>query len=387
MRNNVVELAISEIKEPLAKVCAHLAPHLSKIQASWHRALGRYAPCNQHASLFSGLQLAQQVKALCNTDTSAWRKKLEEQGREIARRGVPAECVGVAILLYVESCLPHLVSGDPRGGGVRSLRVLLSWARLYQFFLLSGYALQSAVDVRTLGERVDAAERRYQESAVKLGDAYEKERRRLARDLHDEIGHDLIVLKLYTEIISMDLKKNDLAQVRSKLKESVSLIKHVLGSVRNLVFDLGPAVWNEQGFIPAVRMHARQFGARTGLKVQFETRRLRAALPARYESALYKVIQGALANVAAHAGACKVKISLAVSRTGVVMKIEDDGKGFNVECKMRTVAQSYGLRAMRDRIELLGGKIQFTSRPAQPGVEGSGTTIQCNLPLLKSEAG
>jgi signal transduction histidine kinase len=68
------------------------------------------------------------------------------------------------------------------------------------------------------------------------------------------------------------------------------------------------------------------------------------------------------------------------------MKIEDDGKGFNVESRLRSVAQSYGLRAMRDRIELLGGKIQFTSRTAQPGVERSGTTIRCELPLLKSEA-
>jgi signal transduction histidine kinase len=70
-----------------------------------------------------------------------------------------------------------------------------------------------------------------------------------------------------------------------------------------------------------------------------------------------------------------------------VLKIEDDGKGFNVECKMRTVAHSYGLRAMRDRIELLGGKIAFTSRPAQPGVERTGTTIECSLPLNKLEAG
>ena len=385
MNNNIAEHAVAEITGPLAQVCAHLEPHSSKIQASWQKILGRYAPCNKHTSLLSGLDVAQRMKNLCDNHAGAWRTDWEEQGQELARRGVPAECVGVAILLYVESCLPHLVSDDPRVVGW--LRALLSWVRLYQFVLLSGFARQSALDVQALGDRVDAAERRYQESSVKLGDAYEKERRRLARDLHDEIGHDLIVLKLYTEIIAMDLKKNDLAQVRSKLKESVSLIKHVLGGIRNLVFDLGPAVWNEQGFLPAVRMHARQFGERTGLKVHFETRRLRVPLPARYESALYKVIQGALANVTAHADACHVKISLAVSRTCVVMKIEDDGKGFNVDSKLRTVAQSYGLRAMRDRIELLGGKIQVASRPAGPDGRSGGTTILCNLPLQNSETG
>jgi signal transduction histidine kinase len=384
MRHNVAEHAIAEITVPLTQVCAHLKPRLPKIQASWQKSLGRYEPCSRHASLLSGLDIARRMKDFCGVRAGAWREDWEEQGQELARRGVPAECVGVAILMYVEGCLPHLVSDDPRVVGW--LRALLSWVRLYQFHLLSGYARQSALDVQALGDRVVAAERRYQESSVKLGDAYENERRRLARDLHDEIGHDLIVLKLYTEIIAMDLKKNDLPQVRSKLKESVSLIKHVLGGVRNLVFDLGPAVWNEQGFVPAVRLHARQFGERTGLKVQFETRRLRVPLPARYESALYKVIHGALANVAAHADACHVKIGLAISRTCVVLKIEDDGKGFNVESRMRTVAQSYGLRAMRDRIELLGGKIRFTSRTARPGVERSGTTIRCELPLQKSEA-
>jgi len=308
-----------------------------------------------------------------------------EQGRELARRGVPAECVGVAILLYIESCMAHLPSGDLRTIGW--LRALLSSSRLYQYFLLSGYTRQYASELQILGDHVHAAQRRYQEFSVKLGDAYESEQRRLARDLHDEIGHDLIVLKLYTEIISRDLKKGDLAQVRSKLKESVSLIRHLLGGVRNLVFDLGPTAWHEQGFLAAVRTHVRQFGVRTGLKVQFDARRLRAPLPARYESALYKVLQGALANIAAHASASRVKIRMSVSRNCVVMKIEDEGKGFDVGFKMRPGARSYGLRAMRDRIELLGGKIQFTSRPA--GLEGrsGGTTILCSLPLRNSETG
>jgi signal transduction histidine kinase len=383
MRNNGAERAVAEFAEPLAQVCAHLAPHLSKIQASWHKMLRRHEPCNQYASLLSGLHPAQQLKALCDNQASTWRKESEEQGRELARRAVPAECVGVAILLYVESCIPHLASGDPRTIGW--LRALLSCSRLYQYFLLSGYTRQSALDLQASDDRVHAAERRYQEFSVKLGDAYEKEQRRLAHDLHDEIGHDLIVLKLYTEIISRDLKKGDLPQVRGKLKESVSLIKHLLGGVRNLVFDLGPAAWHEQGFLAAVRTHVRQFGVRTGLKVQFDARRLRTPLPARYESALYKVLQGALANIAAHAGASRVKIRLAVSRNCVVMKIEDEGKGFDVGFKMRPGARSYGLRAMRDRIELLGGKIQVASRPADPDRKNGGTTIVCSLPLQNSE--
>src|ERR1700685_1060313 len=141
MHNNIAEHAVAEITEPLAQVCAHLEPHLSKIQASWHKMLGRYAPCNKHAPLLSGLDVAQRMKDFCDNYAGIWRTDWEEQGQELARRGVPAECVGVAILLYVESCLPHLVSDNPRVVGW--LRALLSWVRLYQYSLLSGYARQS----------------------------------------------------------------------------------------------------------------------------------------------------------------------------------------------------------------------------------------------------
>jgi signal transduction histidine kinase len=381
MRPEEVERTVAEFIEPLARVCAQLTPHWPKIEVSWRKMLRRHGQCGDYAALLSGLHPGQQVKALCGKSVSAWIEQSVEQGRELGRQGVPVECVGVASLLYVESCIPRLPPGDP--GAIPSL---LACSRLHQHFLLSGYTRQYASELQTLGDRVHAAERRYQEFSVKLGDAYENEQRRLARDLHDEIGHDLIVLKLYTEIISRDLKKGDLPQVRSKLKESVSLIKHLLGGVRNLVFDLGPSAWHEQGFLAAVRTHVRQFGVRTGLKVQFDARRLGAPLPARYESALYKVLQGALANIAAHAGASRVKIRMSASRNGVVMKIEDEGKGFDVGSKMRPGARSYGLRAMRDRIELLGGKIQISSQAAGSDGKRRGTTILCILPLHASES-
>ena len=383
MRSKQTENALVGTTQPLAQACEHLAGHFPGIEASWRKLLKGYEHCNEHVASLAALHLTQRVKDFRDIHTGHYRKEAEEQGHELARRGVPAECVGVAVLLFVECCLPHLVSEDPRV--VRWLCAVLSWSRVYQFFLLTGHTRRSASDLLALDVRVSAAERRYQESSVELGEVYEEERRRVARDLHDEIGHDLIVMKLYTQIISLDLKKGDLAQVRAKLKESVSLLKHVLGGVRNLVFALGPTVWNEQGFIPAVRLHARQFAARTGIEVRFEAKRLRTKLPPRYETAFYRVLKGALANTAAHACARHVTITLAILENCFVMEIQDDGKGFNLEGRMRTIARSYGLRAMRDRIELLGGKIQFTSRQARSGVRRRGTTVRCSLPVMKSE--
>jgi signal transduction histidine kinase len=336
-----------------------------------------YEPCGQYAAVLAGLYLGQRLRDLSSTPAHIYRLDSESQGKDLASRGVPVECAAAAVSLYVKCCLPYIGDGSKDAGERR--KVLVRWASVYQFFLITGYRTQIANDHHALQEKVTATERRFQVLSAELGDAYEIERRQLAQDLHDEIGHDLIVLKLYTQMIGLDLKKGNLREVRRKLKETVSLIDHALQSVRHLVFDLGPAVWNEQGFIPAVRVYSRQFAARTGIKVQLSSRRLKAALPSHYETALYKVLQGSLANVAAHAHAEQVRITLASRRESIQMIVQDDGKGFDIEGTLRAAPKSYGLRAMRDRIELLGGTIQFVS-DAKRGV-CSGTTIEVRLPL------
>ena len=381
--NNAIARMVMEDKEPLLAALTFLSSHSSKILSSWRTLLKRYGLCSKHMALLSGLHVGLQLRDLIFKDSQAYGEKTERQGQDLARSGVPPECVTVAVALYVERCLPYLLSGEPEK--LAWTKAFARWASIYQFLLLTGYAQHGAVERQRLEERISQTERRLQDFSVELGEAYEKERRHLAQDLHDEIGHDLIVLKLYTEVIALDLKKNDISQLRRKLKESVALIKHALKSVRHLTFDLGPAIWNEQGFVPAVRLYARQFAERTGIKVRLDAARMQAQLPARCETALYKVLQGALSNVVAHADAHSVKITLASGRESVAMKIEDDGRGFNVARKLDVPRQSYGLRAMRERIELLGGAIDFASRPARLRAQCRGTTIEAHLPLQQSE--
>lgn len=383
MQNNASNRMILEVKEPLLTALTSLSTHSSKILSSWRALLKRYKLCNKYLALLSGLRVGPQLRDLIFSNPQAYREKSERQGQDLAHSGVPSECIAVAVALYVESCLPYLLSDD--SGRVERVRAFTRWAAFYQFYLLTGYAQHGAVERQLLEERISQAERRSMDFSVQLAEAYEKERRHLAQDLHDEIGHDLIVLKLYTEVIALDLKKGDISQFQRKMRESVALIKHALASVRNLTFDLGPAIWNEQGFVPAVRLYARQFAKRTGIKVQLDSARMKAQLPARCETALYKVLQGALSNVVAHADAHKVKISLASGQQSVAMKIEDDGRGFNVTRKMGVPRQSFGLRAMRERVELLGGVIHFVSRPARLRAECGGTKIEALLPLQDNE--
>jgi signal transduction histidine kinase len=383
MKNTVTNGMILEVKEPLLAALTSLTSHSSKIASSWRTLLKRHRLCGKYLAMLSGLSVGPQLRDLIFSAPQAYREKSERQGQDLARNGVPPECAAVAVALYVESCLPYLLSSQ--AGKLEWTRAFARWASFYEFYLLTGFAQHGAAERQLLEERISHAERRLKDFSVQLAEAYEKERRHLAQDLHDEIGHDLIVLKLYTEVIALDLKKGDISQFQRKLKESVTLIKHALTSVRHLTFDLGPAVWNEQGFVPAVRLYARQFANRTGIKVRLDAARMRAKLPARCETALYKVLQGALSNVVAHADAHKVKITLASGQTSVAMRIEDDGRGFNVTRKMGVPRQSFGLRAMRERVELLGGVIHFVSRPARLRADCGGTKIEAQLPLQDSE--
>jgi signal transduction histidine kinase len=382
--SNRSERAGRDVRQPVPQSLAQLTPYLTRIRAAWRKLLLENGEaCASYVAELSGLHLPQRVRDGDSVNHRIYREECEREGRDLAHQGVPAECAVLAIGLYVKSALSYLKADDPKNA--RCIRNLTRWAVSYQYFLLSGYRQHDCAARQALEGRVALAERRSQDFAVELGDAYEKERRRLAQDLHDEIGHDLIVLKLYTQIIVLDLNKGDVAQVRRKLKESVVLIDHALKGVRHLTFDLGPAVWSEQGFLPAVRLYTRQFASRTGLSVRFTSAGLKASLPARYETALYKALQGALSNVVAHSGARHVKISLATRQNLVVMRVEDDGRGFNVGHKLRAPVSSYGLRAMQDRIELLGGTIHFASRKVQTrgrksGISG-GTAIEFHLPL------
>ena len=331
--------------------------------------------CEQFAALLSRVHMPDCEEGPSQADP-------RREGRELARSRVPPECIAAAVSRHVDTCV-SLLSHQDRGIPEHT-RALVRWGADYLFNLLAGYNDYVMVEREAIEQQLEETDRRFREFATELGDAYEKERRRLAQDLHDEVGHDLIVLKLYIELIARDLRTGDVGRLRRKLNESVSLIQHAIKSVRHLTFALGPAAWSKEGFVSAIRLYVRQFAARTGLKVRFSAGQLKTTLPADYENALYKVLQGSLANAAAHADAKKVNINLSSRKDSVVMTVADDGKGFDAARKMKMLPQSFGLRAMRERIELLGGTIQFSSGGTRRGATGQGTTIELRLPVRQA---
>src|SRR5438874_2388355 len=142
MDNDATRRMIFEVQEPLHIALTGLSPHSSKIQSSWRNQLKRYRLCAKHASQLSALRLAPRPRDLF-ADFDAFQEKSERQGRELARGAVPAECLGIAVGLYLEICLPYLWSDE--SGSERPAAALARLAAVYQYFLLSGYSRYAAV--------------------------------------------------------------------------------------------------------------------------------------------------------------------------------------------------------------------------------------------------
>jgi signal transduction histidine kinase len=353
---------LSEVKAPSQKALALLKPHFAEIQAAWRKKLTSLGVKEDAWMVLAPLMLEAQRHNLQSGAFDAYRMELDRQGKILERSGVSEAETAAAFTLYLDSCLPYLLGPDRK-----SKEHAVALARLVavsQFLTLSSYATEWVANWRKLQER---------------------ERQSISRDLHDDIGHNLLVLKLYLELIAADLKRGDIAQLQSKLEEALALVSYSVDAVRRLMLDMGPAMLAQFGFLQALKIYARQFTLRTGTQVRLEDANVPETLPSSYETALYRVLQGALSNIVQHAQAKHVRVTLGnLNRSALFMSIEDDGKGFDVAAML--AQRAFGLTAMRERIEMLGGRFYIESNPAGSGSRKHGTRIEVDLPLRRPEA-
>jgi signal transduction histidine kinase len=215
---------------------------------------------------------------------------------------------------------------------------------------------------------VDLSQRVTRDALRRAVEAQELERRRLARELHDEIGQDLTSLLL-------SLRTIEEAGSRDQLKEATGALRDVvvtaLQDVRRLAVELRPKALDDFGLVPALERLAATFSEQTDVVVELEDRLDGRRLPSDTETALYRIIQEALTNVVKHAQARNVTILLTPKEERIAAMIEDDGRGFDVHSE----TEGLGLLGIRERLDLLGGQLLIESAP------GSGTTLVAEVPL------
>ncbi len=246
--------------------------------------------------------------------------------------------------------------------------------------LMVGGALLHA---RHVGRQAEAHQRREREAEFRtrflhrVMAAQEEERRRIARDLHDEIGQSLtsliVGLRVLTEAPEAGLACEGAAALRD-------IAAATYDEVRRLARGLRPAMLDDLGLVPALERYILDYAEAHGLAVDFRPAGLGAGrLPEAVETALYRILQEALTNTAKHAAARQVRVVLSQDGGTVRAVVEDDGRGFDGEALPRS--GGVGLSGIRERAALLGGSVAITSRP------GRGTRLEVSVPVAEATDG
>lgn len=215
-------------------------------------------------------------------------------------------------------------------------------------------------EAQSARDRLEAMSRR-------LVTLQEEERRRIARELHDEIGQVLTGLQLMMEAGARSGPVSALQRARE-------IVVELMGRVRDLSRDLRPPMLDDLGLVPTLLWHLENLRQQVGMEVLFHHRGLDGRLPADIELTVFRVVQEALTNVVRHAGVRRATIALAKSGQRLRLHVQDAGRGFDA----RAIAPgTNGLSCMRERVLLAGGTVALESAP------GKGTRITLELPLMR----
>ena len=211
----------------------------------------------------------------------------------------------------------------------------------------------------------------------RLQKAREEERKRVARDLHDQIGQILTAVKMDVDWVTKRLPQNQ-AQLRARLGTALDLVRDATKSLRAICTELRPGVLDDLGLGAAIEWQANEFASRTGIRCEVTVPTEDPPLDADCSTAIFRIFQEALANVARHAEAKAVRGSLTHRDGRIWLMVRDDGKGI-LDSDVAASKGSLGLLGMKERAQGCGGELQIWGEP------GRGTTVSADIPLSDSK--
>jgi two-component system, NarL family, sensor histidine kinase UhpB len=243
---------------------------------------------------------------------------------------------------------------------------------------VSGYDPDSDELAITFNRMLTTVDELSKSRASQILRAQEEERKRIARELHDETGQALTSL-----LVSLAVLENDfpMPEARTHISQVREIAHDTLRAIRNLSIDLRPSSLDDLGLLPALRWYIKEYQQKIGIPVELKVQGFKARYAFEIETALYRIVQEALTNAAKHAHAKHITVSLVEKNRVAHIVISDDGCGFDVSAIPRTPSsdRGLGLMGMRERATLLNGTVEIASRP------NYGTTITVIIPLKKGE--
>ncbi len=209
--------------------------------------------------------------------------------------------------------------------------------------------------------------------------AHEEERKEISRELHDELAQILAGVNVRLAVIKETSSINDRHIIKNILKTQ-KMVEESVDMVHRFAFRLRPAILDDLGLIPALRSYIKGLRKRKGLDIHFSAPEEIEALDNMRRTALYRVVQEALTNVARHAEAQLATVKIEKTHAQINLEIHDDGKSFQIDSLLQpTSHQHLGLLGMRERVEMVGGKFSIESEA------GKGTTVRAEIPFQLME--
>jgi signal transduction histidine kinase len=207
----------------------------------------------------------------------------------------------------------------------------------------------------------------------------EQERKRIALEIHDELGQSLTGLKMEIHLLNRQIKDSchpGTESINGKIKDLLHLIDSTIGTVRRIATELRPPILDDLGLLAAIEWQLEEFGRRTNVSCDISSNIESIEAGDEFSITIFRIFQESLTNIMRHADARSVKVNLKQTDNKLILRIEDDGKGIARE--NITGGKSLGILGMRERARQIGGEIQFF-----PGAE-SGTTVLLTAPIAQA---
>lgn len=266
------------------------------------------------------------------------------------------EVIAVAAVLYTKSPFELDKKEIKIASGIaKQVTVVLENAQLYQEVLAQHQELQLLLE--------------------KLAAAQEDERRRIARDLHDSIIQDLSGIIFALSFLSNALPVNEI-KAHQEIEQLTKVVEATVQSIRQIIYDLRPTTLDSLGLIPTLEKYLERFATQQKVKVEFKSD-LKQRLPEKIETAVFRLTQEALNNIAKYAQAKNVTVNINQEKNVLAVSIKDDGIGFDLNEVQKRASQSsgFGLSGMRERVRIINGNFQIKTAP------GQGCQLMAVIPL------
>jgi PAS domain S-box-containing protein len=265
-----------------------------------------------------------------------------------------------------------------RSSNGQSVPLLTSAAPIRTSRLITGCVLtltdiserEQVMEARLQKEKEFARNEQLRALAGRLENAREEERKRVARDLHDQIGQILSAIKMDLAWVTRHMPESH-GDVQNRLNRTIEMINLGVRSVHGICTGLRPGVLDDLGLAAAIEWQANEFASRTGISFQVSVPPDEVRLDSGCEAAIFRILQECLTNIVRHAGAKTVRISLRLEDEDLFLVVVDDGTGF-FETE---VTGSLGFLGMNERAQMCGGEVQVSSCPDR------GTTVTVRIPV------